>query len=252
MAVIWRGLAAAGLCLLLALVLAKMMATRIIQPLQQFTAAVDRVRAGDFSVRAEVNATTEFNDLLTSFNSMADTVRDQRDTLEATVADRTLALQASNAELEAQAHELAAQSDELHAQKEALQQRAHDLQTATDHKSQFLTTMSHELRTPLNAVIGFSELLLASDRRLSQADRHQFIGDINTSGHHLLSLINDILDLARIEGGHAKLEMDTVYPETAIGEAIALAQGMAVHRQITLQALAVSDLPVVADRVRVR
>ena len=81
--------------------------------------------------------------------------------------------------------------------------------TATQHKSEFLANMSHELRTPLNAVIGFSEVLL--ERMFGELNRKQeeYLGDILGSGRHLLALINDILDLAKIESGHMELDLGT-------------------------------------------
>lgn len=81
--------------------------------------------------------------------------------------------------------------------------------TATQHKSEFLANMSHELRTPLNAVIGFSEVLL--EKMFGEINRKQeeYLGDILGSGRHLLALINDILDLARIESGHTELDLGT-------------------------------------------
>ena len=81
--------------------------------------------------------------------------------------------------------------------------------TATQHKSEFLANMSHELRTPLNAVIGFSEVLL--EKMFGEINRKQeeYLGDILGSGRHLLALINDILDLAKIESGHMELDLGT-------------------------------------------
>src|SRR6202007_2695343 len=82
-----------------------------------------------------------------------------------------------------------------------IQEKSKQLETANKHKSDFLANMSHELRTPLNAIIGFSEVL--SDRMFGELNEKQeeYLKDIYASGTHLLSLINDILDLSKIESG---------------------------------------------------
>ena len=81
--------------------------------------------------------------------------------------------------------------------------------TATQHKSEFLANMSHELRTPLNAVIGFSEVLLEKMFGELNQKQEEYLGDIVGSGRHLLALINDILDLAKVESGHMELDLST-------------------------------------------
>src|SRR5262249_1680463 len=87
-----------------------------------------------------------------------------------------------------------------------IEQKSRELAAASQHKSEFLANMSHELRTPLNAVIGFSEVLL--DGLFGEVNEKQaeYLHDILASGQHLLSLINDILDLSKIEAGRMELE----------------------------------------------
>jgi signal transduction histidine kinase len=81
------------------------------------------------------------------------------------------------------------------------------LEEANRHKSAFLANMSHELRTPMNAIIGFSEVLLDPSMQVSDEERSQFLTDILNSGRHLLNLINEVLDLSKIEAGRMELQL---------------------------------------------
>ena len=82
-----------------------------------------------------------------------------------------------------------------------------ELETASRHKSEFLANMSHELRTPLNAIIGFSQVLRQQLFGPINAKQEEYLEDILSSGNHLLSLINDVLDLSKVEAGQVELEM---------------------------------------------
>src|SRR5262249_10600762 len=108
------------------------------------------------------------------------------------------------------------------------------LEAASRHKSEFLANMSHELRTPLNAVIGFSQGL--RDRMFGALNDKQaeYLKDIYASGQHLLSLINDILDLSKIEAGRMELEVAEFDLPSAIDNALILVRERAGRRGITL------------------
>src|SRR6185503_19088785 len=102
------------------------------------------------------------------------------------------------------------------------------------HKSDFLANMSHELRTPLNAIIGFSEVL--SERMFGEINEKQadYLKDIHESGKHLLSLINDILDLSKIEAGRMDLELSSFHLPTALSNAMTLVRERAQRHGIAL------------------
>jgi signal transduction histidine kinase len=113
--------------------------------------------------------------------------------------------------------------------------KSHQLEVASQHKSEFLANMSHELRTPLNAIIGFSEVL--SERMFGELNEKQeeYSKDIHASGQHLLSLINDILDLSKIEAGRMELELTDFHLPTALDSALTLVRERAGRRGIALQ-----------------
>jgi PAS domain S-box-containing protein len=115
-----------------------------------------------------------------------------------------------------------------------LQQKNVELEHASRMKSEFLGTMSHELRTPLNSVIGFSEAL--KDGLLGELtdSQKEYIGDIFTSGQHLLSLINDILDLSKVEAGMMNLEMEAVDVKVLLSNALSIVRENAGSRSIGL------------------
>jgi signal transduction histidine kinase len=108
------------------------------------------------------------------------------------------------------------------------------LEAASRHKSEFLANMSHELRTPLNAIIGFSEVLAEGMFGGLNDKQAEYVGDIMESGRHLLSLINDILDLSKIEAGRMDLEPSSFELPTAIDNAILLMSERAARKDIVI------------------
>ncbi|MGI8894855.1 MAG: GAF domain-containing protein, partial [Casimicrobiaceae bacterium] len=116
-----------------------------------------------------------------------------------------------------------------------IEDKGRQLETASRHKSEFLANMSHELRTPLNAIIGFSEVL--AERMFGEINDKQaeYLGDILESGQHLLSLINDILDLSKIEAGRMELQPTEFDLPNAIENTLILVRERAHRRGITLE-----------------
>lgn len=132
---------------------------------------------------------------------------------------------------------------------QALEDAKREAEQASNTKSEFLAKISHEIRTPLNAIIGFSELM--SEERfgpIGNARYKDYLADINRSGRHVLDLVNDLLDISKIEAGKQDLEFESVALNDAIGEAIAMIQPQANRNQIIVRSsLEGAVPPVVAD-----
>jgi signal transduction histidine kinase/ActR/RegA family two-component response regulator len=123
-------------------------------------------------------------------------------------------------------------------------------ETANQSKSEFLSRMSHELRTPLNAVLGFAQLL---DIEALTEDQHESVTQVIKGGRHLLELINEVLDIARIETGNLALSAEPVLPSDVVSDVIDLVRPLAVERSISITTnLRPIDAYVLADRQRLR
>ncbi|OPA89601.1 PAS domain-containing sensor histidine kinase [Pseudomonas fluorescens] len=124
----------------------------------------------------------------------------------------------------------------------ALEEKNLELEHASRMKSEFLATMSHELRTPLNAVIGFSEALKDGLVGAMSDTQREYIGDIFTSGQHLLSLINDILDLSKVEAGMMDLELEPVELAGLLANSLLIVREKAAQQRIQLKLDSQGDL----------
>jgi len=123
------------------------------------------------------------------------------------------------------------------------------LEQSNRYKSEFLANMSHELRTPLNAVLGFSEILLDATMNLTSGERIEFLRNIHSSGQHLLGLINDILDLAKIEAGKMELHAEDMPVAEALQEVTSILEPMARQQGLQLIMAGLADVGVIkADR----
>jgi signal transduction histidine kinase len=191
-----------GLSVLLSLFLAQRMA----RPIQALQTGVARIGAGALDHRIAIHTGDEIALLADDFNKMSAALQEAYATLENKVAERTRELAIANQKLEA----------------------------ASRHKSAFLASMSHELRTPLNSIIGFSELL--QERLFGELNEKQaeYVDDILTSGRHLLSLINEILDLSKVEAGRMELEPTTFDLPLAIDNARTFVREKAAKHGIAL------------------
>jgi len=115
-----------------------------------------------------------------------------------------------------------------------IEDKGRQIEAANRHKSEFLANMSHELRTPLNAIIGFSEVLLDPSLKVTAEDQSQFLTDVLSSGKHLLGLINEILDLAKIEAGRMELQIEQALLSDVLEAVQNTMRPLAVKKDINL------------------
>jgi signal transduction histidine kinase len=143
------------------------------------------------------------------------------------------------------------QVQELAEAKTGLESRNREIERVNRLKGEFLASMSHELRTPLNAIIGFSTLLVQEKAGNLNDQQKRFVGEIGHAADHLLRVINDILDISRIEAGRLQLQPEAFTLGEGLGEVLSAVEPLAAAKRIEIQAAeAASDLPVFADRVR--
>jgi signal transduction histidine kinase/AmiR/NasT family two-component response regulator len=192
----------------------------------------------DYSVRASEHGNDEIGSLISGFNQMLSVVQSHeaelskhRDSLEAEVAARTA--------------ELTKVNEQLLASKEAAE-------TANLSKSTFLANMSHELRTPLNAIIGFSDLLLQSEYARVNEKTSKYLRNVSQSGKHLLALINDVLDVAKIEAGKSNFAPAPIDLAKLLRGSFELIRSAAFKNRISLDE-DIDDVGIVmADEQRIR
>ena len=183
----------------LALGLAWYLAKRLTGPIDSIARASSQVAAGNLTAQAEVPGEGPVAKLAAQFNAMVGELRESYATLEHRVAEKTAELDAANR-----------------------------------HKSAFLAQMSHELRTPLNAVIGFSTSLRAQYFGPLNDKQREYVNYILSSGQHLLSLINDLLDLSKIEAGRMELALESVEVAGLVDSSIELLRMRAQQKGVDI------------------
>jgi signal transduction histidine kinase len=149
--------------------------------------------------------------------------------------------------------EIGALAADVNRMSDELQRLYQELETASRHKSDFLATMSHELRTPLNAIIGFSEVL--HEQMFGELNERQlaYVEDVLEAGRHLLSLINDVLDLAKIEAGRMELEISRVAVADVLTSAVSMHSERASRAGIELTLITEpEEITITADERRLR
>jgi len=197
---------------------------KFMKPIEKLTATVTSIKnTGDLTTKVDVVSKDEVGKLGRAFN------------------DLSVKLQSTYASLELQIAEKTA-----HLQKAVLA-----LERANKMKSEFMANMSHELRTPLNAIIGFAEVLrdkISGDLNDEQLD---FVNDIHGSGLHLLQMINDILDLSKVEAGRMELQYEIFPVHDAIEDVHTILKGLANKKHLELKTTILTEVgDIEADRVK--
>ena len=133
-----------------------------------------------------------------------------------------------------------------------LAERNREVERANHLKSQFLASMSHELRTPLNAIIGFSDLLARGKAGTLNEKQGRFVGHVRVAARHLLQLINDVLDLSKIEAGRIELIPERFQVADALGEVLSIINPLAISKSIEIETRIPGGVAVYADRIRLK
>jgi signal transduction histidine kinase/ActR/RegA family two-component response regulator len=199
---------------LLAFLVSSKLQKLISEPIMHLEDTMRMVSANkNYEVRAVKSYSDEIGSLIDGFNAMLSDIQ-QRDA----------ALRGANEQLQSRTQELEEEISQRKQAEEELLKAKHVAEEASRAKSTFLANMSHELRTPLNAIIGYSEMLEEEARDSANADNVQDLQKIQSAGKHLLSLINDVLDLSKIEAGKMTLHLETFEVRAMIEEIIATLQ----------------------------
>jgi two-component system, cell cycle sensor histidine kinase PleC len=165
------------------------------------------------------------------------------------LVDNDLRLRATVIDLKRSQHALERQAIELADLAEKYSREKTRAEEANQTKSKFLANMSHELRTPLNAIIGFSEIMESGMfGKLGSEKYQEYCHDILTSGHYLLEVINDILDMSKIEAGRMKLDMEPLDLSKTLAESLRVVAGRAHDKHLVIDANIEHAISVVADR----
>ncbi|MBF0275092.1 MAG: transporter substrate-binding domain-containing protein [Nitrospinae bacterium] len=228
------------LALLLSSFAAILFTRKITRPITDLSETAGKIADGDLNIDVPVSGNDEIGKLGDSFEKMRGSIN--------TLIEE---LNAANENLE---YKVAERTEELRKNAEELMVAKENAENANKAKSVFLSSMSHELRTPLNSILGFAQLM-ESDPELPLVKEHQnAVEHILKSGEHLLSLINDVLDLSKIEAGKMTVSMEPVNIGGLISESCVFVQSLAQRFEIKLvnEVKVHEELLVSADTTRLK
>jgi len=261
---VWSYLGIAGIVIVASMLVAYLVSSWLQRIITRPVLAIahtarDVVEQSDYARRAHKSSDDEVGVLADAFNNMLSEIERRTHELEISnrdkdkeVEERRLAqlkVMQLNSALEQRVQERTMQLEASNGQLALAKQAA---ESANRAKSEFLSNMSHELRTPLNAIIGFGQLLTSENMPYSARQQHEFTQHILKAGHHLLELINEILNLAQIESGKLSLSLETVELDEVLDDCKTMIQPQCDQRGIRLLFPARHGLRVEADRMRLR
>ncbi|TFW35762.1 ATP-binding protein [Massilia horti] len=248
------------LALFIAWLLVRRLGGVITVPIVDITRIAHEVVATrDYSRRAHRNSNDEAAELVDSFNAMLTEIE-----------QRTRELEDSNREIAREAQRRSEVQQQVMRMNEQLEQRVEErtrqlalanaelgeaiaeARSANQAKSAFLSSMSHELRTPLNAILGFAQVLTSDSLPTTAEQKKEFANHILKSGRHLLTLINEILDLAKVESGAVSLSMEPVALHDMLAECRSMIEPLAFERGIRVLFPDNANAVVMADRTRLK
>ena len=215
---IWKTALLIAAFVLAAVALSILLARRLVRPIKRLQVAAEAIGAGAYGERIELERRDELGALASAFNTMADHLQELIGGLERLVQERTK-----------------------------------QLEQASKHKSEFLANMSHELRTPLNAIIGFTQVLQQKLFGEVNDKQEEYLGDIHGSANHLLELINDVLDLSKVEAGQVELEDGSFSLREALERGVIMLRERAVKGGVELRLDADANVDTIqGDERRIR
>jgi signal transduction histidine kinase len=194
---------------------AALLGRRVLYPIEELRRGAARLEAGDLETKLSVKTGDEFEELAEDFNRMAARLRDSYADLEKKVEIRT----------------------------RELEEKSRQLELESKHKSQFLANMSHELRTPLNAILGYTELIVDGIYGRPSEQMNSVLERIDINGRHLLGLINDVLDLSKIEAGQLTLSLTDYSLQEVVQSVFAGVEALAAGKGLAFRTDVQPDLP---------